>query len=45
MRRIVDIILTYTHRITDVSERYFIRVDVTEQYPFLITKLSPYFDR
>ncbi|USX24702.1 hypothetical protein NHH73_19030 [Oxalobacteraceae bacterium OTU3CINTB1] len=45
MRRIVDVILTYTHRITDVSERYFIRVDVTEQFPFLITKLSPYFDR
>jgi len=45
MRRIVDVILTYTHRITDVAERYFIRVDVTEQFPFLITKLSPYFDR
>ena len=28
-------------------ERYefFTRVDVTEEFPFLVTKLSPYFDR
>lgn len=44
-RRIVDVIFTYTHRTTDVAEKYFTRVDVTDQFPFLATKLSPYFDR
>jgi hypothetical protein len=44
-RRIVDVIFTYTNRETDVAEKYFCRVDVTEEFPFLVTKLSPYFDR
>jgi hypothetical protein len=30
---------------TDVVEKYFVRVDVTEEFPFLVTKLSPYYDR
>jgi hypothetical protein len=45
VRLIVDVIFTYTHRQTDVAEKYFIRVDVTEEFPFLVTKLSPYYDR
>lgn len=44
-RRIVDVILTYTNRSTESLDRYFVRVDVTEQFPFLVSKLSPYFDR
>ena len=44
-RRIVDVIFTYTYRETDVDEKYFVRVDVTEEFPFLVTKLSPYYDR
>ena len=44
-RKIVDIIFTYTNRNTDVDEKYFVRVDVTEEFPFLVTKLSPYYDR
>jgi len=44
-RRIVDVIFTYTHRETDVDEKHFVRVDVTEEFPFLVTKLSPYYDR
>ena len=28
---------------TDVVEKYFTRVDVTEEFPFLVTKLSPYY--
>jgi hypothetical protein len=44
-RKIVDVIFSYTHRQTDVSEKCFCRVDVTEEFPFLVTKLSPYFDR
>jgi hypothetical protein len=45
VRRIVDVIFSYTHRQTDVIEKYFVRVDVTEEFPFLVTRLSPYYDR
>jgi hypothetical protein len=30
---------------TYVTEKYFVRVDVTEEFPFLVTRISPYFDR
>jgi hypothetical protein len=42
---VVDIIFSFTHRQTDVTEKFFVRVDVTEEFPFLVTKLSPYYDR
>lgn len=45
MRRIVEVIFTFTNRSTDVAERFFVRVDVTEEFPFLVTKLSPYYHR
>jgi len=44
-RRIVDVIFTYTNRATDVASAWFVRVDVTEAFPFLLTKLSPYVGR
>ncbi len=44
-RKIVDAIFSYTHRQTDVTEKHFVRVDVTDEFPFLVTKLSPYYDR
>ena len=44
-RKIVDVIFSYTHRRTDVTDKYFTRVDVTEEFPFLVTKLTPYYDR
>jgi hypothetical protein len=44
-RKIVDVIFSYTSRDTDVTEKYFVRVDVSEEYPFLVTKLSPYYER
>jgi len=45
VRKIVDVIFSFTNRATDVAEKFFVRVDVTEEFPFLVTKLSPYFDR
>ena len=45
VRKIVDVIFSYTHRTTDVTEKYFVRVDVTEEFPFLVTRLSPYYER
>ena len=44
-RNVVDVIFSYTNRNTDVTEKFFCRVDVTEEFPFLVTKLSPYYDR
>jgi hypothetical protein len=44
-RKIVDTIFSYTNRNTDFTEKFFVRVDVTEEFPFLVTKLSPYYDR
>jgi PatG C-terminal len=44
-RKIVEVIFAYTNRNTDVAEKFFVRVDVTEEFPFLVTKLSPYYDR
>lgn len=44
-RRIVDVIFSFTHRETLMAEKYFVRTDVTEMWPFLITRMSPYFDR
>jgi len=44
-RKIVEVIFSYTNRGTDVTEKFFVRVDVTEEFPFLVTKISPYYDR
>ena len=45
IRNIVEVIFCFRNRNTDVTEKYFVRVDVTEKFPFLVTKMSPYFDR
>lgn len=32
-------------RNTDFTQKFMVRVDVTEEFPFLVTKMSPYYDR
>jgi PatG Domain len=44
-RNIVEVIFSFTHRTTGFTEKSFVRVDVTEEFPFLVTKMSPYYDR
>jgi hypothetical protein len=44
-RKIVDAIFSYTNRQTDVTGRYFVRLDMTGMSPFVVTRLSPYVDR
>jgi len=44
-RKLVNVIFSYTNRSTDVVEKYYIRVDVTEKYPYLDKRLSPFYDR
>jgi hypothetical protein len=43
-RRITQAIFAFTNRSTDVVEKFCARVDVTEEFPFLASKLAPYFD-
>jgi hypothetical protein len=44
-RKIADVIFSYASRQTGVEEKYFVRVDVTEEFPFLVTRITPYYDR
>jgi PatG C-terminal len=44
-RNIVEVIFSFTHRTTGFPEKSFVRVDVTEEFPFLVTRMCPYYDR
>lgn len=44
-RKVLEVIFSYINRNTDVADKCFVRVDVTDEFPFLVTKLSPYYDR
>jgi hypothetical protein len=41
----MDVIFSYTNRETNVVDKYSARVDVTEEFPFLVSPLSPYYER
>ncbi|MFD9339398.1 hypothetical protein ACFWBF_34150 [Streptomyces sp. NPDC060028] len=43
-RRVMDVVLAYSSRRTDVTEKFFVPVDVTDEYPFRLHGLSPYYD-
>ncbi len=45
IRKILDPVFTYVSRKTDVREMFFVRVDVTDKYPFIQTPLTRYFER
>ncbi len=44
-RNVVEVIFSFTNRTTDVVGKHYVRVDVTEEFPFLVSKLAPYYDR
>jgi hypothetical protein len=44
-RSIVDVIFSFRSRANDFAELFFVRVDVTEEFPFMVKKLSPYLER
>jgi PatG Domain len=43
-RKLVDVSIAYTSRKYPFTEKYFVRVDVTEEFPFLATQLAQTFD-
>ena len=44
VRKIAEVIFSYRNRQTDIIEKFFVRVDVTDEFPFLVTKLSPFYE-
>jgi hypothetical protein len=45
VRRIVNAVFTFTDRGSGVEEKWAVKVDVTEEFPFLVGPLSQYYDR
>lgn len=44
IRHMVDVIFSYSNRKTDFREQFYVRVDVTEEFPFLVTKMAPFYE-
>lgn len=44
-RKVIDVVLTFTERTVGFTKKYFVRVDATDQFPFLVSKLAPYYSR
>ena len=45
VRIVVEVVFTYTNRSSAVEEKFFVRVDVSDEFPFLVTRMSPYYNR
>ena len=43
-RKVVDVIYTFRHRVSGVVDSWFVRVDVTEEFPFVVTPWSPFYE-
>jgi hypothetical protein len=44
-RKIVDVIFSYENLANRATQKWFIRVDVTEEFPFLVSPMQQYFER
>ncbi len=44
-RKIVEVVFSFTNRNNEFTEKFFTRVDVTEEFPFLVSPMVPYYDR
>lgn len=43
-RKIVDVIFSYENRANRATQKWFVRVDVTEEFPFLVSPLQQYIE-
>ncbi len=43
-RKIVDVIFSYENRSNRAVQKWFTRVDVTEEFPFLVSPLQQYIE-
>ena len=44
-RKILDVIFTYENRTNRATQKWFVRVDLTEEFPFLVSPIQEYFER
>jgi hypothetical protein len=44
-RKIVDVVFSYENRANRAIQKWFVRVDVTEEFPFLVSPMQEYFER
>jgi hypothetical protein len=44
-QRVLDVIFTYLGNSTNVKQKWYCRVDVTKQFPFLVSGMARYYDR
>lgn len=44
VRNVVSVIFSFVDRETTAVEKYFVRVDVTEEFPFLVSPLQPFYE-
>lgn len=44
-RKIVSVVFTFTGDESRIVEKHFVRVDVSDEFPFIVTKMAPYYDR
>ena len=44
-RKIVNVIFSYENRGNRAVQKWFVRVDVTEEFPFLVSPMQEYFER
>lgn len=45
IRTLVNVVFTFTDRSSGVIDKSSVRVDVTEEFPFLVSPLQPYYQR
>lgn len=45
VRNVVEVVLAFTSRRTDFTEKWCVQCDVTEEFPFLVRKLGPCLER
>jgi PatG C-terminal len=44
-RKIVDVVFSYENRANRATQKWFTRVDVTQEFPFLVSPMQEYFER
>jgi hypothetical protein len=44
-RKVLDVIFSYENRTNRAVQKWFVRVDVTEEFPFLVSPMQQYFER
>ena len=44
LRLMIDVIFMFRHRVSGLVNKMFMRVDVTDLYPFQVSPIQPFFE-